>query len=87
MKKKTLFCFQALNCSYASYFGQSVYFYKNLPNYPTFVNVQGQTYEELDVTLPILVVNTEFKNDTQLSGFQINANSSGKINLTVEFFF
>ena len=38
------------------------------------------------MTDPILVVNTEFKNDSQLSGFQVNANLSGQINLTVIIF-
>jgi hypothetical protein len=50
------------------------------------MNVQGSTYTVLDVTDPILVINTEFKNDSQLSGFQVNANISGQINLTVIFF-
>ena len=33
-----------------------------------------------------LVANVEFKNDTQLNGFEVNCEQDGKINLTVIHF-
>ncbi len=38
---------------------------------------------DYDPSFSYLLLNTEFENDTQLTGFQINASGNGTVNLTV----